>query len=146
MAKRPNGRSLPSRPTARCLPQSVGRPATPNFKMYRSSRGETKAALVSALVIAASAGAFFLSTGLGVVWPLAWLAPLPVLLLAFRRSWRESALVAFIAYFLGSFTILGLFRAGGSAACRRGWRHVLEPRLLADRFSAAAADRVGHGP
>jgi apolipoprotein N-acyltransferase len=81
--------------------------------MYRSSRGGTKAALVSALVIAASAGAFFLSTGLGVVWPLAWLAPLPVLLLAFRRSWRVSALVAFLAYFLGSFTILGLFRAGG---------------------------------
>ena len=69
--------------------------------------------MIPFLVIAASAGALFLSTGLGTIWPLAWLAPIPVLLLAFRRSGRLSAMVAFAAYFLGSFTILRLFRAGG---------------------------------
>jgi len=65
------------------------------------------------LVVAASAGAFFLSTGLGTVWPLAWIAPIPVLLFAFRRTWRATVIVAFLSFFLGGFTILGLFRVGG---------------------------------
>jgi len=69
--------------------------------------------VIASLVLVTSAAAFFLSTGLGVVWPLAWIAPIPVLLFAFRSSWRVSALVAFLASFVGSFTILGLFRVGG---------------------------------
>ena len=69
--------------------------------------------MIPALAIAASAGAFFLSTGLGVLWPLAWLAPIPALLLAFNRSWRVTAAVAFASFLLGSFTILSLFRLGG---------------------------------
>ena len=69
--------------------------------------------MIPALAIAASGVAFFLSSGLGVLWPLAWLAPIPVLLVAFKRSRRTAALIAFFSYFLGSFTILGLFRVGG---------------------------------
>ena len=69
--------------------------------------------MIATLVIALSAAGFFLSTGLGTLWPLAWLAPIPVLLFSFHRSWRISAVVAFLAFFVGGFTILRLFRVGG---------------------------------
>jgi apolipoprotein N-acyltransferase len=58
------------------------------------------------LVVAISAGAYYLSTGLGRIWPLAWVAPIPILLLAFRSSWRTASLAAFAAYFLGSLNLL----------------------------------------
>ena len=63
--------------------------------------------------VAASAIAFAASTGLGVFWPLAWLAPVPVLVLAFCRPRRSAALLAFLAYFLGNLSLLRLFRTGG---------------------------------
>jgi hypothetical protein len=54
------------------------------------------------LAIAISAAAFYLSTGLGTWWPLAWVAPLPFLITSSRRSWLAAASIAFAAFFLGS--------------------------------------------
>ncbi len=61
------------------------------------------------LAVVLSGVAFYLSTGLGRSWPLAWLAPVPVLIVAFQYSWRVSALAAFTAFFLGSLTIVSAY-------------------------------------
>jgi apolipoprotein N-acyltransferase len=52
--------------------------------------------------LACSAILFFFGTGLAPIAALTWLAPLPVLLLAPRVSGMVAALVAFVAYFLGT--------------------------------------------
>lgn len=57
------------------------------------------------LAIALSACAYYFSTGLGTLWPLAWAAPVPVLIVAFRSSWRVAAVAAFAAYFIGSLNL-----------------------------------------
>lgn len=57
------------------------------------------------LAIALSACAYYVSIGLGEFWPAAWIAPVPVLLAAFRTSGRKAALAAFAAYFLGSLNL-----------------------------------------
>jgi len=54
------------------------------------------------LATAISAAAFYLSTGLGAFWPLAWVAPLPVLITSSKRSWPVATSIAFTAFFLGS--------------------------------------------
>ena len=59
------------------------------------------------LAVALSAWAYYVSIGLGEFWPAAWIAPIPVLLVAFRSSWRKAALAAFAAYFLGSLNLVG---------------------------------------
>ena len=51
--------------------------------------------------VLATAIAYALSTGLVNLWPLAWVAPLPILWLALRVSGRQAALAAFLAYTLG---------------------------------------------
>lgn len=66
------------------------------------------------IAVAISALALYLSTGLGVVWPLAWVAPIPVLMLAFRSSRRVCALAAFAACFLGSLTLASAYGRGGA--------------------------------
>jgi apolipoprotein N-acyltransferase len=68
--------------------------------------------LLSILVVAISAIAFLVSTGVGVVWPLAWLAPIPVLVLAVHRSWRAAAVVAFTASLLGDLTLARTYGPG----------------------------------
>jgi len=68
-----------------------------------------------ALLCALAGGAlFFLSTGLGTIWPLAWIAPLPVLWLAYgaRPNWQV-LLASFTAYAIGE---LNLFEAYGVMA------------------------------
>jgi apolipoprotein N-acyltransferase len=62
---------------------------------------------LTALAILASAVAFYLSTGLGEIWPLAWLAPAPVLWLAFQEPRRHAFLPAAAAFFLGSLNLFG---------------------------------------
>src|ERR1019366_10050565 len=57
------------------------------------------------LAVALSACAYYVSIGLGEFWPAAWIAPVPVLLVAFRSSWRMAALAAFAAYFVGSLNL-----------------------------------------
>jgi len=56
--------------------------------------------VIAAVIV--SAASFYVSTGLGTFWPLAWAAPLPVLVLAFDSSWPTAALTAFAAFLLGS--------------------------------------------
>lgn len=65
---------------------------------------------MDAVIAALLSGALFhFSTGLNNVWPLAWLAPLPVLWLAYGGgSGRRTALAAFCAFLLGQ---LHLFEA-----------------------------------
>jgi len=60
--------------------------------------------------VALSGAAFYFSTGLGEVWPLAWLAPLPILLLAFGASARTAFLSAMAAYFLGGLNLFTYLR------------------------------------
>ena len=64
-------------------------------------------AVLAALLTAA---AFFLSIGLGTIWPLAWLAPVPVLwyALGVTRGWPAFA-AAFAGYALGQANVLGAY-------------------------------------
>ncbi|MGB9512012.1 MAG: nitrilase-related carbon-nitrogen hydrolase [Candidatus Acidiferrum sp.] len=58
-------------------------------------------AFVAAPCLAISAALFFLGTGLAPLWPLTWLAPIPVLWAASRLSARQTFFVAAAAYALG---------------------------------------------
>jgi len=65
---------------------------------------------VSALVrpllgVVISAAAYYVSTGLGTFWPAAWIAPIPILLVAFKAPRRTAAALALAAYFLGSLNV-----------------------------------------
>lgn len=53
------------------------------------------------LAIAITATLIFFGNGLDPLWPLMWFAPLPVLLLALRSSWRTTAITSALAMFLG---------------------------------------------
>lgn len=64
------------------------------------------------LAVVFSAAAFYVSTGLGQLWPLTWIAPVPVLIVAFRRSWQRAALIAFGAFFLGCGTLVSAYGPG----------------------------------
>src|SRR5579859_4080645 len=61
--------------------------------------------VVVALCLTASAALFFFGTGLTPVWPLLWLAPIPVLWLAPRVPAGQAFLFAAAAYMLGAFNI-----------------------------------------
>ena len=68
--------------------------------------------LQAALAIAVSAAAWYFSTGFGEVWPLAWIAPIPVLWFALKApSWREAAFVAGIAYLAGSLNLFSYIKS-----------------------------------
>ena len=58
-------------------------------------------AFVAAPCLAISAALFFVGTGLAPLWPLTWLAPIPVLWAASRLSARQAFFVAAAAYALG---------------------------------------------
>lgn len=64
------------------------------------------------VAVAVSACLYYVSIGLGQFWPAAWIAPVPVLLLAFRSSRRRTALASFAAYFLGSVSLFSYSTAG----------------------------------
>jgi hypothetical protein len=64
------------------------------------------------LAVVFSAAAFYVSTGLGQLWPLTWIAPVPVLIVAFRRPWQRAALIAFGAFFLGCGTLVSAYGPG----------------------------------
>lgn len=67
--------------------------------------------MIALLCALATGLCFHLSSGLGDAWPLAWLAPLPILWLAYggTRGWQVAA-AAFAGYLLGE---LNLFQAYG---------------------------------
>jgi apolipoprotein N-acyltransferase len=54
------------------------------------------------LAVATSAVLIWFGTGLFPMWPLLWFAPLPVLLVANRGSWRATALTAMLAWVIGN--------------------------------------------
>src|SRR5262245_871113 len=56
---------------------------------------------VCATAVLATALAYALSTGANEIWPLAWIAPIPILALAFIASARTTLVTAFLAYLLG---------------------------------------------
>jgi apolipoprotein N-acyltransferase len=59
------------------------------------------------IAVALSAAAYFLSIGLGEVWVAAWIAPIPILWLAFQSTRRTAAIAAAAAFFLGSLNLFG---------------------------------------
>src|SRR5437868_1658007 len=61
-----------------------------------------RAAVVGGLV---SAAAFHFGTGLEPLWPLAWVAPFPVLAIAYRTSTRLAVVTALGAWCLGYLAI-----------------------------------------
>jgi hypothetical protein len=62
------------------------------------------------LAVALSACAYYGSVGFGVFWPSVWIAPTPVLALAFRSSWRTAPWAAFAAYFIGNLNLFAFLR------------------------------------
>ncbi len=56
--------------------------------------------------VLASAALFYFSTGLHPIGTLAWFAPLPVLLLAFRSGWKTAAIGALGAFALGQLNLV----------------------------------------
>jgi apolipoprotein N-acyltransferase len=59
----------------------------------------------NALAVACTAILIWFGTGLHPWWPLMWFAPLPLLLVATRATWKTTAIVAFLGIFLGYFNI-----------------------------------------
>ncbi|GLQ99425.1 nitrilase-related carbon-nitrogen hydrolase [Dyella mobilis] len=55
--------------------------------------------------VALSAVLLWFGTGMEPMWPLLWLAPLPVLLIATRASAFRTAIVAFVAWFAGTLNM-----------------------------------------
>ena len=68
------------------------------------------------LAVGSSALLFWFGTGLASAWPLAWFAPLPVLLFAARGSWWATALVAFGSRLIGGLNMWHYFRVLQSPA------------------------------
>ena len=58
-----------------------------------------------ALAFAATAALLYFGNGLNPIWPLMWIAPLPVLWFALRSSWPGAALVAGLAWFIGPLNL-----------------------------------------
>jgi len=54
---------------------------------------------------------FYFGTGLHPLWPLPWLAPVPIFLLAARASAWYSALASFLAYLVGGLSVLHFYRS-----------------------------------
>ena len=81
------------------------------------------------LACAATATMMYFGNGLNPVWPLMWVAPLPVLWFATRRGRWSAALVAGIASLAGALTFWEYFRVLGLPAvawlgpfrCGSGW-------------------------
>jgi apolipoprotein N-acyltransferase len=100
--------------------------------------------MLTAVLTLISAAAFYLSTGLGEFWLLAWLAPLPVLWLAHARTPRAAAIPAAIAWFAGSlnlFSYLSRVMPGAIVLIL-----LMAPAIvfgLAVWFSGAAVRRLG---
>jgi len=54
-----------------------------------------------------SGALYFFSTGLEGFRPLLWIAPVPVLILSLKSSWRLTAALAFVAYLIGGLNLFG---------------------------------------
>lgn len=78
------------------------------------SKVRTRGLMLAVLAVALSGGAFYLSDGLNPFWWAIWLAPLPMLWIAPRTSWRSAGVAALAAQVIGGLSswnyhrILGL--------------------------------------
>ena len=57
------------------------------------------------LAIVATAVMFYFGNGLNPLWPLMWIAPLPVLVFALRSKWWATAMVTVVAILLGNLNM-----------------------------------------
>src|SRR5262245_10726554 len=55
----------------------------------------------------ASALIYYFGTGLEPIWPLVWVAPLPILFIASRYNWWVIAVCAFVGFALGRMNLWG---------------------------------------
>ncbi len=69
---------------------------------------------VALLTIIVSATLFWFGDGLNPIWPLMWIAPLPVLVFATRNPWRATAVTAFFSMWLGSLNLWQYLRILGA--------------------------------
>src|ERR1700691_5212202 len=77
------------------------------------SGNKLRGVLIALLAAALTAAALYWGNGLMPVWPLMWVAPLPVLLYALAsRAWWRSGMVAFAAWLVGGLNLLGYMRHG----------------------------------
>ena len=71
---------------------------------------------IALLVIASAAVLLWFGNGLNPLWPLLWLAPIPVLLFALHSDWRSAAVVAFLAWLIGGLNLWHYLRLLGVPA------------------------------
>ena len=69
-----------------------------------------KRIVIVLLAMASTSVLFGLGNGLNPLWPLLWFAPLPVLLLALRSSWRTTLLTATLSFLAGCLNMWDYFR------------------------------------
>ena len=62
---------------------------------------------LAGIAIAATGVLFYFGNGLNPIWPLMWIAPLPVLFFALRSSWWASAITTTAALLLGNLNMWG---------------------------------------
>ncbi len=70
-------------------------------------------ALIGIGAAAASAAMLWFGNGLNPIWPLMWLAPLPVLLFALRARWWAAAPAAWAAWMVAGMNMWGYFHLLG---------------------------------
>ena len=78
-----------------------------------ASEAKFAAVVEAVLACAATATLMYFGSGLDPVWPLVWLAPLPVLWFATRHGAWSAGLVAGVASLAGALTYWGYFRVLG---------------------------------
>ena len=71
---------------------------------------DSRRAVMALFAVGSSAVLFWFGTGLESAWPLAWFAPLPVLLFALRGSWWGTTCVAFGSRLIGGLDQWHYFR------------------------------------
>lgn len=85
---------------------------------------------LAVLAVALSAIAFYFSTGFNHIWWAAWIAPIPVLFVAFRGGRPEAWVAPFVAY------LLGIFHIARYLHFVLGWTQaILMPILMACAFT-----------
>ncbi|HEX6770837.1 MAG TPA: hypothetical protein VF126_02340 [Acidobacteriaceae bacterium] len=72
-----------------------------------------KHALMAVGAAAASAAMLWFGNGLNPIWPLMWIAPLPVLLFALRASWWAAGLTTAAAWLVAGLNMWGYFHLLG---------------------------------
>ena len=65
--------------------------------------------LAAIAATACSSLLFWFGNGLNPLWPLVWLAPLPILLFAIRSSWQSALLTSFLSFLVGCLNLWGYF-------------------------------------